>query len=80
MFKKKIIEKIKENIPDADIKIHMENDKHFSSIIISDLFINKNIIDRQKMIYKIIGKYIKSKQIHAFSFKTYTKNEWIGKT
>ncbi len=76
MIKTKIQNDIKNKITDAEIKLNSHNDKYFNAIIITDEFKNKDPIDRQKMIHDIIGKYITNQEIHAISFKTYTKNEW----
>ena len=76
MIKQKITDEIKNVIIDSDIKIITSDNKHFNAIIISDIFNGKEIIDRQKIIYDIIGKYIINGDIHALSFKTYTKDEW----
>ena len=78
-MKEKIINEIKTQIQDAEIELYINNEKYFNAIIISDEFKNKTLIDRQKIIYNIIEKYISNKTIHAISFKTYTKEEWINK-
>jgi len=76
MIKQKITDEIKKFITDSEVKIITSDNKHFNAIIISDIFNGKEIIDRQKTIYDIIGKYIINGDIHALSFKTYTKSEW----
>lgn len=76
-MKELIINEIKKVISDVEIYLNINNDKYFNITIITDEFENKELIDRQKMIYNIIEKYIINKSIHAISFKTYTKNEWI---
>jgi acid stress-induced BolA-like protein IbaG/YrbA len=75
-MKDKIISSIKDKFPDAEVNIFTQDDEHFKAVIISDIFINKDIVERQKMIYDIIGSFILEKKIHAISFKTYTNNEW----
>jgi len=79
MIKEKIKNDIKQNIADADIQLSTNDNKYFNAIIITNTFEDKSLIDRQKIIHDIIGKYIINKEIHAISFKTYTKNEWIDK-
>jgi len=79
MLKDEIISTIKNNInhPESEIKIYTNDNKHFNAIIISDIFLDHpTLIQRQQLINKIISKYITTGKIHAFSFKTYTKNEW----
>ncbi len=75
MLKDDVLFDLKKIFIDSDIKIFTTDDKHFNIIIISDIFINKSTLDRQKMVYDVIGKYVLNKQIHAVSFKTYTKTE-----
>lgn len=67
---------ITKHIPNANVKIFSNDDKYFNAIIISDIFNDKDLVDRQKIIYDIIGTYIINKSIHAISFKTYTNDEW----
>ncbi len=68
--------KIKNKIVDASVKIFSSNKKYFNMIIITDFFEKKSLLERQQLIYNIINKYITNKEIHAISFKTYTKKEW----
>ena len=48
---------------------------HYNAIIISDDFINKNLVERHQMIYDILGDMIQN-EIHAFSMKTLTISEF----
>lgn len=77
-MKDKIKNEIKNKIYDAEINIQTNNNKYFNIIIISNEFDKKPIVDRQKMIYDILEKYIIDKSINAISFKTYSKNEWLN--
>ena len=76
MLKNEIIKIIKENIKESKIEISTNDNKHFNAVIISDIFLNKTLIERQQLINTIISSHIISGKIHAFSFKTYTKDEW----
>ena len=51
---------------------------HLEAIIVSDSFIDKTLIDRHKIIYAALGELLKH-EIHAFSMKTLTKEEWEDK-
>lgn len=75
-MKQILINDIMHNLPDSEIKIFTNDNKYFNAIIISDNFINKELIERQQIINNIIGKYIINKTVHAISFKTYTHSEW----
>ena len=48
---------------------------HFQAVIISDDFEGLSLLDRHKKIYAILGDLMKN-EIHAFSMKTYTNNEF----
>lgn len=75
-MKQTLITEINQKLHDAEIKIFTNDNKYFNAIIISNDFLNKELIERQRIIYNIIGDYITNKTIHAISFKTYTKDEW----
>ncbi|QJC36508.1 BolA/IbaG family iron-sulfur metabolism protein [Enterobacteriaceae endosymbiont of Donacia simplex] len=47
---------------------------HLEIIIVSNLFNNKSLITRHRLIYHIIGN--KFKNIHSLSLNTYTLSEW----
>ena len=59
---------------------HKEHDGgfHLEAIIVSDSFIDKTLIDRHKIIYAALGELLKH-EIHAFSMKTLTPEEWKNK-
>jgi len=48
---------------------------HLESVIVSNDFFNKSLVERHKIVYSIIGELLKH-EIHAFSMKTLTTNEW----
>ena len=48
---------------------------HLEATIVSDNFINKSLIDRHKIVYASLGDLMKH-EIHAFSMKTFTIEEW----
>lgn len=75
-MKQTLITEINKELHDAEIKIFTTDNKYFNAIIISNEFLNKELVERQKIIYNIIGNYITNKTIHALSFKTYTRDEW----
>ncbi|QJC37328.1 BolA/IbaG family iron-sulfur metabolism protein [Enterobacteriaceae endosymbiont of Donacia thalassina] len=47
---------------------------HIEIIIVSNLFMNKSLITRHRLIYHIIGNKINN--IHSLSLHTYTLSEW----
>ena len=48
---------------------------HLETVIVSDDFKDKSLIERHKMVYKAVGNLIKH-EIHALSMKTLTIIEW----
>jgi len=51
---------------------------HLEAVIVSETFINKSLIERHKIIYAALGDLLKH-EIHAFSMKTLTPDEWENK-
>ena len=51
---------------------------HLESIIVSNDFLDINLVERHKLVYKAIGSLMKH-EIHALSMKTLTKDEWNDK-
>ena len=72
-----IKEIIKKSIKDAYIEVNDTNNSgdHFSILIVSDEFIDTNLLNRHKLIYKVLNKYI-TKEIHALQLKTLTFKEY----
>ena len=48
---------------------------HLEAIIVSDDFLEKNLIERHKIVYAALVDLMKH-EIHAFSMKTLTIQEW----
>tara|TARA_B100001250_G_C19792524_1_gene787194 strand:+ start:1230 stop:1499 length:270 start_codon:yes stop_codon:yes gene_type:complete len=48
---------------------------HYQALIISNDFSGKTLVERHQMIYKALGKLM-TNEIHAFSMKTLTENEF----
>ncbi|MFQ6678301.1 MAG: BolA family protein [Fidelibacterota bacterium] len=48
---------------------------HYSAIIVSSNFSNLNLLERHRLVYSAINNLMK-KEIHAFSMKTYSVEEW----
>ena len=52
-----------------------EGGGHFQAVIISDDFKDLSLLERHKKIYGILGNLMQN-EIHAFSMKTYTNEEF----
>ena len=48
---------------------------HYQAVIISDDFEGLSLLERHKKIYSILGNLMQN-EIHAFSMKTYTNEEF----
>ena len=86
MTKDKIIQLIKNSINVNHIEIrdrtsghkhhkHYDGGGHYRLLVVSDDFKNISLIERHKMIYKIVGHMIQ-KEIHALSMITQTISEY----
>ncbi len=59
---------------------HMHNvpagsESHFKLVIVSDQFMNKNLVARHRSVNTLLADILKE-QIHALSMHTYTPSEW----
>ncbi len=70
---------LQDSLPDSQVIVQSNDGRHFDAIVVTDAFIDKRAIERQKIIYAIIGPHITNGQIHALSLKTYTHQEWQEK-
>ena len=71
-----IIKKVlNENIDESIISVSGSEAKYTVEIA-SDMFLGKNTIDRNKIIYALLDEYIKSGEIHALTIKAHTLDEY----
>ena len=73
-MKEKISSLIEQNLKCDSLTID-GSDSKYTVIVISEAFDAKSIIDRHKMIYAIVDKYIKTGEIHALTIKASTLSE-----
>tara|TARA_R110000868_G_scaffold38572_7_gene134758 strand:+ start:92 stop:361 length:270 start_codon:yes stop_codon:yes gene_type:complete len=55
--------------------VETEDEHHFVVTVISDAFINKKLLERQRMVYASLGDKFATGEIHALSLKTFTHEE-----
>ena len=55
-------------------KLH-EGGFHLETIIVSDNFTDKTLIERHRLVYDAMGELM-NHEIHALSMKTLTRGEW----
>lgn len=79
MQNKDIQTMLSDSLPGAKVMVQSPDGVHFEAVIISDVFQNKRAVERQKIIYAILGPYISNGAIHALSLKTFTMQEWQEK-
>lgn len=70
---------LSDSLPNSQVIVHGEDGTHFDAVVVSDLFLDKKSLERQKIVYAIVGQYISSGAIHALSLKTFTQQEWQDK-
>ncbi len=51
--------------------------RHFQALIVSDAFIGKRTLERQRMVYAALGDRMRE-EIHALSMQTLTPDEFRG--
>ena len=75
-------------VTSESIRIHIENTLscelvlvegddgyHFSAIIVSTEFQDKNMVQQHQLVYRALGKKMEQ-EIHALSMKTLTPEQW----
>ena len=73
-LREKIKIAISETIGNADVDVTGSESKYTVKVITDD-FIGKSIIQRHKMIYASLNKYIQTGEIHALTIESLTKDE-----
>ena len=68
---------IRKIMPDAVIEVvdRTGTMDHFKVSIISNGFIGKNLLDRQRFVYQALDEPMKDGRIHALEIKSYTPEE-----
>lgn len=49
---------------------------HYQLTIVSDEFLGKSKVVRQRWVYALLKEYITTGSLHALTMKTWTKDEW----
>jgi len=49
---------------------------HFEAIVVGDVFADKSMVEKQRMVYATVNDRIASGELHALSIKTYTPEQW----
>ena len=72
-----IKQKVRDEISGARIEVvdTTGTGDHFSILVVSDIFNKMTLINRHKLIYQSLDKYV-TKEIHALQIKAYTEEEF----
>ena len=66
---------ITQSLPCEYIKVLGDDGTHFESVIVSNAFVGKSMVQQHQLVYKALGDRMRS-EIHALSMKTYTPEQW----
>lgn len=72
-----IEELIKKHLPCQHVKVESDDLTHFTGVIVTDAFLNQSKLNRHRLVYAALGDSMHS-EIHAFSFQSYTCEEYAN--
>lgn len=65
---------IASGLPCAHVEVDGDG-RHFSAIVVSDMFAGKSMLQQHQLVYKTLGDRV-GNEIHALSIRTYTPEQW----
>ncbi|MBF8268707.1 MAG: BolA family transcriptional regulator [Gammaproteobacteria bacterium] len=65
-------------IPGASVTVSGDDGTHFETLVISEQFKGKSMVQQHQMIYRALGQKM-GKDINALSIQTITPEEWESK-
>ncbi|TSA58624.1 MAG: BolA/IbaG family iron-sulfur metabolism protein, partial [Methylophilaceae bacterium] len=57
------------------IEVLGDDGQHFEAVIVSSIFIGKNMVQQHQLVYKALGDRMRT-EIHALSMRTFTPEAW----
>jgi len=66
---------IENTLPCELVRVEGDDGQHFSAIIVSTEFRDKNMVQQHQLVYRALGKKMEQ-EIHALSMKTLTPEQW----
>ena len=61
----------------SDVEATVGGDgSHFEARVVGQCFEGKSLIQKQKMVYAVLGQHITNGDIHALTIKCFTPGEW----
>jgi acid stress-induced BolA-like protein IbaG/YrbA len=70
---------IRAGLPDADIHVESDDDRHFAARIVAPEFAGLRRIARHQLIYRALGEPM-GREIHALSIDALSPEEWAART
>ena len=74
-----IIRLIEAGFDDAIVKVMSGDNTHFEALVVAREFEGKRSIARHQLVYKCLGALV-GNEIHAFSIRALTPDEWQAQT
>ena len=66
---------LKANLTDCEIFVEVRG-THYHITAIGQIFEGKRPVQRQQLLYRVLGTQISEGHIHAVAIKTFTSEEW----
>ena len=66
---------IENTFPCELVRVEGDDGYHFSAIIVSAEFQDKNMVQQHQLVYHALGKKMEQ-EVHALSMKTLTPEQW----
>ena len=66
---------IENTLPCELVRVEGDDGHHFSAIIVSTEFRDKNMVQQHQLVYRALGEKMEQ-EIHALSMKTLTPEQW----
>jgi acid stress-induced BolA-like protein IbaG/YrbA len=66
---------IETGMPDATVEV-VGDGYHFQALIVSSAFEGKPLLERQRMVKKLLQEQFDSGALHALSMRTLTPEQW----
>ena len=70
---------IRAGLPDADIHVESDDDRHFAARIVAREFAGFKSIARHQLIYRALGEPM-GREIHALSIDALSPEEWAARS
>lgn len=69
---------IRNGIPGARVEVTGDG-SHFEALVVSEIFADKGLIEKQRLVMATVKPQIESGELHALSIKTFTPEQWTAR-